>query len=109
MNIRSLALLSPALLLAGCSGGKQTKPNIVFFLVDDYGWPESSVPYGDEVYPRNMEFHTPNMERLARQGVVMTHAYACPDAEPGRGRRGIQDPAEGQQRRRGEGPAGGAD
>lgn len=84
MNIRSLALLSPALLLAGCSGGKQTKPNIVFFLVDDYGWPESSVPYGDEVYPRNMEFHTPNMERLARQGVVMTHAYACPVSTPTR-------------------------
>lgn len=63
--------------------GKQ-KPNIIFFLVDDYGWPESSVPFGEEVYPRNLEFRTPNMERLAAKGVMLTQAYACPVSTPTR-------------------------
>ena len=83
-RLKTLALASPAILLFGCGAKEQTRPNIVFFLVDDYGWPESSVPYGDEVYPRNLEFHTPNMERLARKGVMMTNAYACPVSTPTR-------------------------
>ena len=75
----ALALLAPAL-----AASARQKPNIVFFLVDDYGWPESSVPYGEEVYPRNLQFHTPNMERLARKGVILTQAYACPVSTPTR-------------------------
>lgn len=74
----ALALLAPALLSA------REKPNIIFFLVDDYGWPESSVAYGEEVYPRNLQFHTPNMERLAEKGVILTQAYACPVSTPTR-------------------------
>ena len=72
-----LALLAPAL-----AASARQKPNIVFFLVDDYGWPESSVAYGEEVYPRNLQFHTPNMERLAEKGVILTQAYACPVSTP---------------------------
>ena len=74
-----LALLAPAL-----AASARQKPNIVFFLVDDYGWPESSVAYGEEVYPRNLQFHTPNMERLAGKGVILTQAYACPVSTPTR-------------------------
>ena len=74
-----LALLAPAL-----AASARQKPNIVFFLVDDYGWPESSVAYGEEVYPRNLQFHTPNMERLAEKGVILTQAYACPVSTPTR-------------------------
>ena len=74
-----LALLAPAL-----AASARQKPNIVFFLVDDYGWPESSVAYGEEGYPRNLQFHTPNMERLAEKGVILTQAYACPVSTPTR-------------------------
>ncbi|MFW6161920.1 MAG: sulfatase [Planctomycetota bacterium] len=46
------------------------KPNIVFFLVDDMGWMDSSV-YGSEYY------ETPNMERLARRSMKFVNAYAA--------------------------------
>lgn len=74
-----LSLLAPAAVLA-----KGDKPNIVFFLVDDMGWVDSTVAYGEEVYPNNLRFHTPNMERLAREGVILTSAYACPVSTPTR-------------------------
>ena len=60
------------------------RPNIVFFIVDDMGWVDSSVAYGEEVYPNNLRYNTPNMERLAAQGVMLTNAYACPVSTPTR-------------------------
>ncbi|MBQ7750088.1 MAG: hypothetical protein IJR77_02565 [Bacteroidales bacterium] len=56
----------------GCTGNKTaTKPNIVFFLVDDYGWLDSSVAYGEEVYPNNLRIDTPNMQRLSERSSMM--------------------------------------
>ncbi|HUT26110.1 MAG TPA: sulfatase [Sumerlaeia bacterium] len=60
------------------------KPNIVLFLVDDMGWQDTSVPFHAERTPFNDRFRTPNMERLARQGVKFTNAYACPLCSPTR-------------------------
>lgn len=60
------------------------KPNIIFFLVDDYGWLDSEVAYGEEVYPNNHRMNTPNMKRLSEKGVIMTNAYACPISTPTR-------------------------
>ncbi len=74
-----LALLVP---MAACN--KAERPNIVFFLVDDYGWLDSSVAYGEEVYPNNLRIHTPNMQRLSEMGVILTNAYACPLSTPTR-------------------------
>lgn len=68
--------------LAACD--KAERPNIVFFLVDDYGWLDSSVAYGEEVYPNNLRMHTPNMQRLSEMGVILTNAYACPLSTPTR-------------------------
>lgn len=65
-------------LLAPLSAGAQTKPNIVIFLLDDVGWCDSSVPFGPEVYPLNKRYRTPNLERLAREGMKFTNAYATP-------------------------------
>ncbi|MCM1297124.1 MAG: sulfatase-like hydrolase/transferase, partial [Muribaculaceae bacterium] len=62
----------------------QERPNIIFFLVDDYGWTETSLPFGEETYPRNKMFRTPNMERLAKKGVMLTNAYACSLSTPTR-------------------------
>ncbi len=56
------AVLSPTLTHAG-----PKPPNIIFFLVDDYDKPETSV-YGGEVL-------TPNLDRLAREGMTMTNAH----------------------------------
>ncbi len=60
------------------------RPNIIFFLVDDFGWIETSLPFGEEIYPRNRRFHTPNMERLAKRGTMLTNAYACSLSTPTR-------------------------
>jgi arylsulfatase A-like enzyme len=61
-----------------------SKPNIVIFLVDDMGWQDCSVPFWDKVTPLNQRYHTPNMERLARNGMKMTNAYANPVCTPTR-------------------------
>ncbi|WP_147676351.1 sulfatase [Algibacter pacificus] len=45
-------------------------PNILFFLVDDMGWMDTSIN-GSTYY------ETPNMERLAKMGMTFTHAYAA--------------------------------
>ena len=64
--------------------GAQDRPNIIFFLVDDMGWVDSSVPYDGTVYPNNLRFNTPNMERLAQRGAIFSNAYACPVSTPTR-------------------------
>lgn len=46
-----------------------SKPNIVFMLVDDMGYTDTSL-YGSEYY------ETPNLERLAEEGIMFTDAYA---------------------------------
>ena len=44
------------------------RPNIVFFLVDDMGWQETSVPFYSEVTLLNRRYRTPNMERSRHRG-----------------------------------------
>ena len=83
--MRALRLTAAALAplaLAGCT--REQKPNIVLFLIDDYGWTDSQVAYGEEVYPYNLRYDTPNMLRLAERGAIMTSAYACPLSTPTR-------------------------
>lgn len=63
----------PALVVA-----QATKPNIVFFIADDYGWQDTSEPMWDQRTKLNDAFRTPSMEKLAKQGVKFTNAYtAC--------------------------------
>jgi arylsulfatase A-like enzyme len=64
--------------------GKEKQPNIILFLVDDMGWQDTSVPFADYVTDNNKKFHTPNMERLADQGIKYTNAYACTVCSPSR-------------------------
>jgi len=73
--------------LAGCANSelsKPKKPNIVFFFVDDMGWQDTSVPFHTEVTKLNKQYHTPNMEQLAEEGVKFTQAYACALCSPSR-------------------------
>lgn len=82
MQPRLAPLLTAALLPQFAAA--QQPPNIILFLVDDMGWQETSVPFYKERTPLNDRYRTPNMERLARQGVKFTRAYACPVSSPSR-------------------------
>ncbi|WP_243838785.1 sulfatase [Prosthecobacter fusiformis] len=56
----------------------ETRPNIVFFLVDDLGQRDIGC-YGSTFY------ETPNVDRLAKEGARFTDAYAaCPVCSPTR-------------------------
>ena len=53
-----------------------TRPNILFFFVDDMGWQDTSVPFHAEQTELNRRYRTPHMERLAKAGMKFTQAYA---------------------------------
>jgi arylsulfatase A len=61
-------LLGPGL-SAQQSATNQTRPNIVIILADDLGWGDLSC-YGQK------KFSTPNLDRLASEGMRFTQAYA---------------------------------
>ena len=76
--------LFAALLLIGivnAASQDPRKPNIIFFLVDDMGWQDTSVPFwrdkdGNPIRTYlNARYHTPNMEKLAKKGMIFTRAY----------------------------------
>ena len=65
----------PPALAQRLSGGK--KPNILFILTDDQGWPTLG-SYGNQRVP------TPHLDALAREGVRFTDAYVMPQCTPTR-------------------------
>mgnify|MGYP000535312437 CR=1 FL=1 len=57
-------------LVAGCIGASAAdKPNIIVILVDDMGFSDLGC-YGSEI-------PTPNLDALAKQGMVFTSGYAA--------------------------------
>ncbi len=75
------------LLMVSCReehGESAGPPNIVVFLVDDMGWQDTSVPFHTEKTKFNLRYRTPNMERLAAEGMKFTQAYATPVCSPSR-------------------------
>lgn len=70
--------------LAGNAAAQEQRPNIILFMVDDMGWQDTSVPFWTERTPYNDVYETPNMERLAEQGMKFTQAYACSISSPSR-------------------------
>jgi len=78
-------------LLIFCSSGSighyqndHKQPNIIFFLVDDMGWQDTSVPFWTEKTPLNLLYQTPNMEKMAAEGMKFTQAYASSVCSPTR-------------------------
>lgn len=60
------------------SGFTQKKPNILFLLADDMSYPYASV-YGEK------NIRTPNIDRLAKNGVTFSNAFAAsPSCTPSR-------------------------
>lgn len=80
--LRWLGLSAVGVALGGCatrpSLAQKRQPNVVFILMDDMGWSDLAC-YGNT-------FHeTPHIDRLARQGMRFTDAYAaCPVCSPTR-------------------------
>ena len=74
------------LLFCSCknSNNDNKSPNIVLFLVDDLGWQDTSVPFHSYISANNKKYHTPNMERLAKEGMKFTQAYASCVCSPSR-------------------------
>jgi arylsulfatase A-like enzyme len=63
---------------AGLAAERRRPPNIVFILADDLGWTDLGC-FGSSFY------QTPNIDRLAQQGMRFTSAYAaCPVCSPTR-------------------------
>ena len=60
------------------------RPNIIVFLVDDMGWQDTSLPFWKEETHFNQLYETPAMERLAREGMQFTQAYASSVCSPSR-------------------------
>ena len=59
-----------ALVLGLAMPAGAARMNVVFILVDDWGWADAGVQGSDF-------FETPNIDRLAREGMRFTQAYAA--------------------------------
>lgn len=71
-------LLLAGLLFTACKQETLQKPNILFAIADDWGWPHAGI-YGDPVV------QTPAFDRLAREGLLFNHAYiSSPSCTPSR-------------------------
>lgn len=67
-----------AILTHAATAEEKRKPNVVFILADDLGYTDISA-YGSEYY------ETPNIDRLAKEGVKFTDGYtAGPNCQPTR-------------------------
>ncbi|GAB5405559.1 MAG: sulfatase-like hydrolase/transferase [Aureliella sp.] len=75
---RAIVLLVALVVLPQLSMAQQSKPNVVVFLADDMGWGDSAT-YGHPL------IKTPNLDKLASQGVKFTQCYsACGVCSPSR-------------------------
>ena len=72
-------LLGSAALFVGLGTGTraESKPNIVYLLVDDLG-------YADCGFNGGTDIRTPNIDKLAKQGAVLKSLYAQPVCSPTR-------------------------
>jgi arylsulfatase A-like enzyme len=81
-RIVALAAVAAALLSGTAPPARAAEParppNVVVFLIDDLGWTDLGC-FGSDLY------ETPNIDRLARQGMKFTNAYsACTVCSPTR-------------------------
>jgi len=76
LTLATLAVASPG-----------SKPNILLLLSDDHGWAnfgihnDGSGPHGKQL---QAEIHTPNLDKLATDGVLLEHHYAFRICSPSR-------------------------
>ena len=77
--MRRIAWLVAAVLVMGWAGAQGAgKPNIIFILSDDLGYTDLGC-YGSKYY------QTPNVDRMAQEGMRFTSGYTCgPNCQPTR-------------------------
>jgi arylsulfatase A len=66
-----------ALLLVAVSARAADRPNLVLILIDDLGYGDIG-PFGSKLN------HTPNLDRMAEEGMKLTSFYGCPVCTPSR-------------------------
>ncbi len=75
---KTAAILAIVLCVAGSALAAE-RPNILFCIADDWGWPHAGAYKNDEV------LKTPAFDRVAREGVLFHHAYiSSPSCTPSR-------------------------
>lgn len=83
----ALAVLGVGALLVAAAPGVcaegAPRPNIVFFLADDLGF-EALGCYGAESYKGLGPVRTPNLDSLAKSGMLFTQCFSCPVCSPAR-------------------------
>jgi arylsulfatase A-like enzyme len=67
--MRAAKIVALVLLSASVGPRAQTRPNVLFIFTDDLGWK-------DVGYQGTDFYETPNIDRLAQEGMVFTQAYA---------------------------------
>lgn len=84
--ILPLAMMPLAAVSARASDAAKpdSRPNIILFMVDDMGWQDTSLPFWTRPTHYNRLYETPNMERMAKQGMMFTQAYASSISSPSR-------------------------
>ena len=93
ITMKTICLIPFALLPVVAQGAETQdtvrRPNIILFMVDDMGWQDTSLPFWTQRTPFNETYETPNMERLARQGMMFTQAYASAISSPSLDRKSV--------------------
>ncbi len=86
-HVKLLRFIASLLLVLGVTAGAAAaaqRPNILFVFIDDSGWGDLSC-YGNPVLTKQGEPITPNLDRLASQGIRFTQGYvAFPICSPSR-------------------------
>ena len=86
--LKAVSLGVASLAMPGCAvgGGPNKKPNFVFIFIDDLGWKDvgftGRIPGSSG---RSRYYETPNIDKLAEDGVIFTNAYSnAPNCAPTR-------------------------
>ncbi|MFZ9093019.1 MAG: sulfatase-like hydrolase/transferase, partial [Planctomycetaceae bacterium] len=76
-------LVIAAMMLSGLTVDAADQPNIIIYMVDDLGWNHIGV---DQVTmgTHGKQYVTPNLARMAQEGLSFTSAYAQPNCAPTR-------------------------
>lgn len=76
--MKKTILLAALLLLATISAAPAApKPNVIFILTDDLGWGDVGFTWQQKRAEGKPRIQTPNIDRLARQGTVLSNHYCC--------------------------------
>lgn len=82
-NFLKSVAFSTAVVCSGCSGqmakaaADKKKPNVILIMADDVSW-EAFGCYGGE------DYKTPNIDKMAAQGIRFNHCYSTPICTPSR-------------------------